>query len=175
MLRGRIRAAAAFALLLGLGAPVAPATGQENARPVAEHSGAALLTLPAAFPVGAGSTLGWAPAVDPDSIFGLAPPRALRLRRAPGAGPAVDPWLGSDKLRHFAVSYAATALAFAAARAAGLDRAPSLATAGVVAMGAGIGKELHDRGRAGETASLRDLAWDLLGVATGLAMGAATH
>ena len=78
--------------------------------------------------------------------------------------PKPDTWFGSDKGRHFWMSYATTAFTFAAARAAGTDSEPALTIAIPVAAVAGIGKEVYDR-RRGERFSVRDLVADALGVA----------
>jgi len=78
-----------------------------------------------------------------------------------------DRFFAEDKLKHFAVSFVFTSLASSGARAAGLGRAPALATGAAAGMGLGIAKELRDR-RSPEsgTASLYDLAWDAIGVGT---------
>lgn len=94
------------------------------------------------------------------------------------AGPAVaaphrDPWLGEDKARHFAMSFAATAFAYAAARSA-LDPGHARIAAPAAAVAAGVGKEIHDA-RDGRWFSLRDMAWNLAGVALGLALIQHTH
>jgi putative lipoprotein len=79
----------------------------------------------------------------------------------PGAG---DAWLGADKFRHFWMSYATTAFAFASARAAGQDTDTALRIAIPVAGTAGIGKEIRDL-RTGRGFSARDLVADALGIA----------
>ena len=99
--------------------------------------------------------------------------RALIARRAlpaQDAPAAPDAWLGPDKARHFFLSFAVTALAHGALRAAGLDGGAALAGAAGLGIGAGAWKELRDRGVPGETASVRDGAWDLLGVAAAVAL-----
>jgi uncharacterized protein YfiM (DUF2279 family) len=78
----------------------------------------------------------------------------------------VDPWLAEDKLRHFAMSFAATAFAYGGARTA-LDPDPAMAVAAAAALAAGIGKEVHDA-RAGQWFSWPDMAWNVAGVALGL-------
>lgn len=93
--------------------------------------------------------------------------RGLPAQDAPAP---TDAWLGPDKARHFFLSFAATALAHGALRAAGLDGGVALAGAAGIAVGAGAWKELRDRRVPGETASLRDGAWDLLGVAAAVAL-----
>jgi uncharacterized protein YfiM (DUF2279 family) len=77
-----------------------------------------------------------------------------------------DAWLGSDKFRHFWMSYATTAFSFAAARAAGQDTDAALWVAVPVAGAAGVGKEIFDL-RSGGIFSVRDLVADALGVAAG--------
>jgi uncharacterized protein YfiM (DUF2279 family) len=77
-----------------------------------------------------------------------------------------DRWFGSDKLRHFFLSFGTTAFALAGAEASGAgDAARWIAPA--VAGAAGIGKELSDHAR-GWGFSLRDLVWDAAGVAAAL-------
>lgn len=83
-------------------------------------------------------------------------------RLLPGL-PAADAWLGSDKFRHFWMSYAVTAAGFAAARAAGQDSDAALAGGITVSAAAGIGKELFDRRHYG-LFSVRDLLVDALGI-----------
>lgn len=79
-----------------------------------------------------------------------------------------DRWLAEDKLRHFALSFAATQMTYGGARAvAGHDAAA--ATAVVTAVSLGLAKELRDR-NAGQHFSLKDLAWDMGGVALGFAL-----
>jgi uncharacterized protein YfiM (DUF2279 family) len=81
-------------------------------------------------------------------------------------GPAADAWLGSDKFRHFWMSYATAAFTFAGVRAAGRDADTALWVAVPVTVAVGIGKEIHDR-HSGGVFSVRDL------VADGLGLGAA--
>lgn len=98
------------------------------------------------------------------------PPRAAARVPAAAQRPerlqerGADRWFGSDKPRHFWVSYAVTAFTFAAAHAAGADTDASLAIALPVAAAAGIGKETYDRRRGGRF-SARDLVADALGIA----------
>jgi uncharacterized protein YfiM (DUF2279 family) len=82
--------------------------------------------------------------------------------------PHRDPWLGEDKLRHFAMSFAATAFAYAGARTA-VEPGHARLAAGAAATAAGVTKEIHDA-RAGGRFSLRDLTWNIAGVALGLAL-----
>lgn len=77
-----------------------------------------------------------------------------------------DAWLAEDKLKHFFTSFAVTAFGYSGLRAIGADR--DAARWGGVGAGlvAGVGKELHDRRDAGPF-SVRDLVWDVAGVAVG--------
>jgi uncharacterized protein YfiM (DUF2279 family) len=81
-----------------------------------------------------------------------------------------DRFFAEDKLMHFFTSFAATSLAASGARAVGFDARDSrrigMATGAVL----GIGKEIHDLGRPGQTASVLDLIWDAGGVALGAAV-----
>jgi uncharacterized protein YfiM (DUF2279 family) len=115
-----------------------------------------------------GSRIGIIPTViagGPAGVVPMAPP--VRAPAGPGteaARPKRDAWLGADKFQHFWMSYAVTAFAFGALRAAGADGETALHAALPVAAVAGVGKEVHDR-RRGEIFSLRDLVADGLGIA----------
>ena len=83
--------------------------------------------------------------------------------------PSRDDWFGQDKALHYSVSvglagagYAGGALLFDAPEARWLSGAG-------VALGAGVAKELYDAGR-GSFFSFKDLTWDVLGTASGLAL-----
>jgi uncharacterized protein YfiM (DUF2279 family) len=76
-----------------------------------------------------------------------------------------DPWLGSDKFRHFLLSYAVTAFTFASLRSGGLRGDDALAGGMAAAVVAGLGKEVHDRRRGG-LFSGRDLVADGVGIMT---------
>lgn len=87
-----------------------------------------------------------------------------------GAVPAPaspDPWFGEDKVQHFFFSLALTNLSYGTARLVGMERGAALATAGITASAAGVGKELYDRSATGHF-SLKDLVWDGAGIAAGL-------
>lgn len=80
-----------------------------------------------------------------------------------------DDWLGQDKARHFGVTlvlggggYGAGALVFESTQA-------RLLTGAALGLGVGLGKELYDAGRP-TGFSGKDLAWDAVGTATGLAL-----
>ncbi|MFP4624891.1 MAG: hypothetical protein ACLFRX_11975 [Gemmatimonadota bacterium] len=98
----------------------------------------------------------------------LVPDAGLRLADdgARPLAPPPDRWLAEDKLQHFTMSFAATTMAYGAARF-GADRDTALATAAAAALGLGLAKELLDQRRGGRF-SLKDLAWDVAGVALGV-------
>lgn len=97
---------------------------------------------------------------------------ALMLGGSPvaqAAEPESDPWLGADKALHFGVS-AGLATGGYAVSAALLDaRGHALILGGSFALGAGIAKELLDLTGSGDP-SWKDLTWDVLGTASGLAL-----
>ena len=83
--------------------------------------------------------------------------------------PERDDWLGRDKALHYSVSaglagagYGGGALLFAEPRV-------RLLTGAGVALSAGVAKELYDAAR-GSFFSWKDLTWDALGTASGLAL-----
>ena len=85
----------------------------------------------------------------------------------PEAMPSADRWVAEDKAQHFAMSFAATGMAYGAARSLfepGTARPVALSLAGLL----GVGKEVADALR-GRPFSLKDLAWDAAGVALGYA------
>ena len=80
-----------------------------------------------------------------------------------------DPWLGTDKALHFSAS-AVIAMSAYGASATFLDTSTArLAYGASASLLAGIGKELWDSSGNGN-ASWKDLAWDVAGVAVGLAI-----
>lgn len=81
-----------------------------------------------------------------------------------------DRWIGEDKAKHFFASFVVTSISAGAARAAGLDPAPSAWVGAGVGAASGAWKELRDRRTPGATVSLKDAAWDLAGVAAGTAL-----
>ena len=83
--------------------------------------------------------------------------------------PARDDWLGRDKALHYSVSVGLAGAGYVGG--AFLFDAPEarLLTGAGVALGAGVAKELYDAGR-GSFFSWKDLTWDVLGTATGLAV-----
>lgn len=82
------------------------------------------------------------------------------------AGPG-DRWIAEDKLQHFAISFAVTGMAYGAARLA-LDAGRARPVAVGLAAALGVGKELADARRGGRF-SVKDLAWDAVGVTLGFA------
>jgi len=81
---------------------------------------------------------------------------------------APDAWFGDDKFRHLAMSTATVSLSAAALRTVAARDAATPAGA-IVALAAGVGKELYDV-RSGSFFSARDLAWDVAGVLVGYAL-----
>lgn len=80
-----------------------------------------------------------------------------------------DPWFGPDKALHFSVSAALAGGGYGATAAIAEDRRWRLPVGATIALGAGVGKELYDLTGRGD-ASWRDLAWDVTGTVTGLAV-----
>jgi putative lipoprotein len=80
-----------------------------------------------------------------------------------------DPWLGQDKLLHYSVSAGIAGSGYVAGALIFDTRAHALAVGAGAAALAGVGKELADLAGLGN-ASFKDLAWDGLGMVTGLAV-----
>lgn len=95
---------------------------------------------------------------------------ALCLCMSFGAQPPADRWFAEDKIKHFVTSFVVTSLSASAARTAGLDPRESAYAGAGAGVAVGVWKELRDMGRRGETASFRDLTWDLAGVGAGYAV-----
>jgi putative lipoprotein len=74
-----------------------------------------------------------------------------------------DPWWGSDKAAHLAVSSAISAAATQAAIDAGEPEARAHAQAVGVVLVVGAGKEAYDEAPGGTGWSWRDMVWNLLG------------
>lgn len=89
--------------------------------------------------------------------FGAAPERA--------AQPADDRWFARDKAYHFVASAVIQSAAHSVLRAAGSPYPEASVAAGVVTLGAGVGKELWDRSQ-GRFFSWKDLGADLAGGGT---------
>jgi putative lipoprotein len=99
------------------------------------------------------------------ALGGVLPPTVARA-----ADP--DPWFGRDKALHFGATALLANVGYADAALATDDVRIRLAVGGGLALTAGVGKELWDLSGHGD-ASFRDLTWDVLGTATGLALAAA--
>ncbi|WP_193347759.1 hypothetical protein [Corallococcus soli] len=94
---------------------------------------------------------------------------ALALLVAPtsAVAQAGDDWFGPDKPKHFAACLAASGVGYGAgALVFDTPGARALTGAGV-GLGVGVAKEVYDRARGGAF-SMKDLAWDAAGTATGL-------
>lgn len=85
-----------------------------------------------------------------------------------------DRWFAEDKLRHFFLSFAATSMAYGAARTVGMESTPAQIAAVAVAGAAGIWKEWRDH-RVGGPFSAKDLAWDALGIGVGVLLTSQTR
>jgi len=83
--------------------------------------------------------------------------------------PDDDPWVGQDKLLHYSVSAGIAGCGYVAGAMIFDARAHALALGAGSAALAGVGKEPADLGGYGN-ASWKDLAWDGLGIVTGLAV-----
>lgn len=88
---------------------------------------------------------------------------------ARAADPDPDPWLGRDKLAHFGVSAGIAAAGYGVGAALVDARGHALLLGGGLALGVGIGKELLDLSGRGDP-SWKDLTWDVMGTASGLAV-----
>lgn len=94
----------------------------------------------------------------------LAPPAHAAT---PPAAP--DPWFGRDKALHFGVSAGLAATGYAASSLVFEDRSARLVSGAGLALTAGIAKELNDLAGHGDP-SWKDLTWDAVGTAAGLAL-----
>ena len=91
----------------------------------------------------------------------------LLLTPASGLAADGDDWFGPDKPKHYAACLAATGVGYGAG-AFLFDSPGARALTGVgLGLGVGVGKEVYDRAR-GNSFSMKDLAWDAAGTATGL-------
>ncbi len=77
-----------------------------------------------------------------------------------------DSWVGMDKANHFGVS-APLGMFGASMAGKSADSADQFLYGTLIGALPGIAKEFYDIGRPGSTASLKDMAWNLLGAATG--------
>jgi putative lipoprotein len=83
-----------------------------------------------------------------------------------------DPWFGRDKALHFGATAVLASGGYAGTALATDDRRFRLAVGAGLGLGAGVAKELWDLSGHGD-ASWRDLTWDVVGTATGLAVALA--
>jgi putative lipoprotein len=84
------------------------------------------------------------------------------------AGPArADEWLGKDKILHFTISAGIGGAGYGLGALVTPEPVVRLGSGFVLALGAGLAKEMHDRSSGGDP-SLRDVAWDAVGAATGV-------
>jgi len=95
-------------------------------------------------------------------VFGPRPPRAS------AAAPA-DDWLGADKALHFDATFVIAATGYGVGAMLSDDVRVRLAAGGALGLTAGAAKELWDLSGHGD-ASWRDLTWDVIGTAAGLAV-----
>ena len=81
-----------------------------------------------------------------------------------GSPKPVDRWFSPDKVKHVFVSVFVESMSFSVLRSARVGRNASLVGASAVAAGTGLGREIYDHFHPG-TPSLKDLAWDGVGIA----------
>ncbi len=96
---------------------------------------------------------------------------ALAVTLVSGSARAADddPWLGTDKMLHFGVSAGIAAGGYAIGAAVLDTRGQALLLGGGLAIAAGVAKETADLAGLGDP-SWKDLAWDGIGLVTGLAV-----
>ncbi|MCP3162560.1 YfiM family protein [Myxococcus qinghaiensis] len=97
----------------------------------------------------------------------LAPLLLVSSTPTPARAASGDEWLGPDKKKHFAACFVLAGVGYGAGALLFEPPEARLWTGAGLALGVGVGKELYDLGR-GTTFSLKDLAWDAAGTATGL-------
>jgi hypothetical protein len=78
-----------------------------------------------------------------------------------------DTFIGPDKVKHFFMSAFVESVGFGGMEAVGASRGAAIGAATVVAAGAGVGREVHDK-ITKNLFSLGDLVWDALGIASAL-------
>ena len=79
-----------------------------------------------------------------------------------GEGGKRDSWLSSDKVEHFFISAFVQSVSYSTLRTMRASHDEALVGASALTLAVGVGKEIHDD-RAGESFSVRDLAWDAAG------------
>jgi putative lipoprotein len=80
-----------------------------------------------------------------------------------------DPWFGRDKALHYGASFTLALGGYALGAQLFEREPPRLVTGGVLSLSLGAAKEIADRYTGGHP-SWRDLGWDVLGTASGLAV-----
>jgi putative lipoprotein len=83
--------------------------------------------------------------------------------------PSRDDWFGQDKALHYGVSAGLAGAGYAGGALLFDEPGARWLTGAGLALGAGVGKEVYDAWR-GSFFSFKDLTWDVLGTATGLAL-----
>jgi putative lipoprotein len=111
-------------------------------------------------------------AVLPAALWAVLASPAARAAATPNAAATQDDWFGADKKLHFEASAALALLGYGGASLFTDDRGMRAGAAAAFAIDVGIAKELWDRAGHGDP-STRDLAWDVAGTATGLAVALA--
>jgi putative lipoprotein len=100
---------------------------------------------------------------------------ALAFAALVAAGPAraeeADPWLGRDKALHFGACAVISAGGHGAAALATDDLRVRVGVGAGAGLAAGVAKEVWDLSGHGDP-SARDLAWDVAGTLTGVAVAA---
>lgn len=86
-----------------------------------------------------------------------------------GAG-GQDRWFSADKAKHFFAAAFVQTASFSALRTIGASRSTALAGATLVSATVSVGKELRDMRTPGGDPSLKDLAWDVAGIAVASAL-----
>ena len=95
---------------------------------------------------------------------------AMIASAEPGQARGPDPWLGRDKAAHFAVSLGIASITYGVSTRYVDARGHALLIGGGVSLTIGAGKELLDLAGYGDP-SWKDLVWDVIGTAAGLAVG----
>ncbi|HMJ54442.1 MAG TPA: hypothetical protein VK540_20310 [Polyangiaceae bacterium] len=93
----------------------------------------------------------------------------VTVSSAPTRAAEPDPWFGQDKALHFAVSASIAGGGYGVTTAFAEDRWKAFAIGGGAALAAGAIKESYDASGHGDP-SWKDLGWDVIGAAVGLAI-----
>ena len=97
---------------------------------------------------------------------------ALALAASAPARAAADDWWGADKAYHLGASFAIAGAVYGGLALSSKDGpAVRLVLSATLALVPGVAKEIYDSGQPGNSFSLRDLTWDLVGVVLGVAAG----